>query len=142
MKKETLSGMKWTAIETFSLDGINFVLGLLLARMLLPSDFGTVAMIGIFISVSNTFASSGFKNALIRKIDRTEVDYSTVFYFNIVVSVICYGILFVCAPWVADFFHTPIVCDILRVQSLAIIFSAFCLVQNARLTIAIDFKTF
>ena len=74
MKKETLSGMKWTAIETFSLDGINFVLGLLLARMLLPSDFGTVAMIGIFISVSNTFASSGFKNALIRKIDRTEVD--------------------------------------------------------------------
>ena len=141
VKKETLSGMKWTAIETFSLDGINFVLGLLLARMLLPSDFGTVAMIGIFISVSNTFASSGFKNALIRKIDRTEVDYSTVFYFNIVVSVICYGILFVCAPWVADFFHTPIVCDILRVQSLAIIFSAFCLVQNARLTIAIDFKT-
>lgn len=141
VRKETLSGVKWTSIETFSLDGINFLLGLLLARLLLPSDFGTVAMIGIFISVSNTFANSGFRNALIRKIDRTEVDYSTVFYFNIVVSVICYAILFVCAPWVADFFHTPIVCDILRVQSLAIIFQAFCLVQNARLTIAIDFKT-
>lgn len=140
VKKETLSGMKWTSLEVFSIEGINFVLSLLLARWLLPSDFGTVALTGVFLSLSRTFANSGFSNALIRKIDRTEVDYSTVFYFNIVISVICYGIIFAIAPWVADFFKTPILCDILRVQSVIVILQAFSLVQLAKLTAETKFN--
>lgn len=140
VKKETLSGMKWTSLEVFSIEGINFILSLLLARWLLPSDFGTVALTGVFLSLSRTFANSGFSNALIRKIDRTEVDYSTVFYFNIVISVICYGIIFAIAPWVADFFKTPILCEILRVQSVIVILQAFSLVQLAKLTAETKFN--
>ena len=139
VKKETLSGMKWTSLEVFSIEGINFVLSLLLARWLMPSDFGTVALTGVFLSLSRIFANSGFSNALIRKLDRTEVDYSTVFYFNAVISFVCYGIIFAIAPWVADFFHTPILCDILRVQSVIVILQAFSIVQLAKLTAEVRF---
>ena len=132
--------MKWTSLEVFSIEGINFALTLLLARWLMPSDFGTVALTGIFLTLSNTFANSGFSNALIRKIDRTEVDYSTVFYFNIVIAAICYGILFAISPWVADFFHVPILCDILRVQSVTVILQALAIVQLAKLTADVKFN--
>lgn len=140
VKQETLSGVKWTAIEKFSVQGIQFLLGLIMAKLLSPSDYGTVGMLAIFFAVSQTFIDSGFGNALVRKIDRTETDFSTVFYFNIVVSVACYILLFTIAPWVGSFFNMSILCPILRVQSINLILNSMMGIQVAKLTIDINFK--
>lgn len=140
VRQETISGVKWSAIEKFSVQGIQFVLGIIMARLLVPSDYGTIGMIGIFIALSSSFIDSGFGNALIRKIDRTETDFSTVFYFNLVVSIICYIGLFVAAPWVGEFFETPVLCPILRVESINLILNAFMGIQTAKLTIDVNFK--
>ena len=140
VKQETLSGVKWNAIERFSVQGVYFLLGLVMARLLTPEDFGAIAMLGVFLAISNTFIDSGFSNALIRKKNRTDEDYSTVFYFNILISIICYAFLFVIAPWVAQFYDMPILCSVLRVQSISLILNSLCAIQTTRLTIDIDFK--
>lgn len=140
LREQTISSVKWSAIEKFALQGMQFVLGLCMARLLLPSDYGTVGMIAIFLAVSQTFVDSGFGSALVRKLDRTETDFSTVFYFNIIVAFFFYAVLFVCAPFIAVFFKTSILCSILRIQSLTLIISSLIGVQNAKLTIDLDFK--
>lgn len=140
IKQQTLNGTKWAAIEKFSVQGIQFLLGIIMGRLLSPSDYGTVGMIAIFIAVSQTFIDSGFSNALVRKIDRTERDFCTVFYFNIFIGIICYIILFVFAPYIGSFFHTPILCPILRVQAITLILNSLMGVHYAKLTIDINFK--
>lgn len=140
VKQETLSGMKWSTIERFSVQGVNFLLGIIMARILTPSDYGTVGMLAIFLAVSNSFVDSGFSNALIRKLNRTEVDFSTVFYFNILISLVCYSLLFASAPYISNFFNLPILCPLLRVQSLSLIFNSLMVVHVAKLTIELNFK--
>lgn len=141
IKGQTISGIKWSAIERFSIQGITFVIGLIMARLLSPSDYGIIGMLGIFIAVAQTFIDSGFGNALVRKIDRTEYDLNTVFYFNIVVSFVCYGILFLIAPSVAVFFHQEILRDVLRVIAINLVIQSFNSVQFALFEIKVDFKT-
>lgn len=140
LKKDTLKGIKWSALEKFSLQGIQFIIGLILARLLTPTDFGTVGMLAIFISISQTFVDGGFSNALIRKIDRTETDYSTAFYFNIIVGLVCYGILFLLSPYIAKFFNTPILSELLKVLSISIFINSLTVVQIAKLSVEINFK--
>lgn len=140
VRQESLQGVKWSAFEKFAVQGIQFVLGIILARLLAPSDYGVIGMHGIFIAVSQTFIDSGFSSALIRKLDRTEDDYCTAFYFNIVIAIVCYAVLFVIAPWVGEFFHTPILCPILRIQSITLIINSLMAVHVTRLTIDINFK--
>lgn len=140
VKEETINSIKWTAIEKIAVQGIQFLLGLIMARLLTPEDYGTVGMLSIFIAISSTFIDSGFSSALIRKIDSTEADYCTVFYFNIVIAIVCYSLLFVAAPWVADFFNLDILCPILRIQSVSLILNSLMAVQVARLTIDLNFK--
>ena len=141
LKEKTLSGVKWNAIGRFSTQGISFIISVLLARVLTPSDYGVVGMIGIFMAIANTFISSGFGSALIRKQDCTDADYSTAFYFNIVVGIVCYLILFLSAPLIAVFFDTPILKDVVRVLSINLFLGSLSIVQNARLTKAVDFKS-
>lgn len=141
IKQQTISGVKWSAIESYANQGIQFILGMIMARLLLPSDYGIIGMVAIFFAVAQSFVDSGFGEALIRKQNRTEVDCSTVFYFNIVVSIICYLILFFAAPYIAVFFKEPILTDIVRVVGLTIIINSFKIVQTARYTITIDFKS-
>ena len=141
LKEKTLSGVKWNAIGRFSTQGVSFVVGILLARILSPSDYGVVGMIGIFMAIAQTFIDSGFGSALIRKQDCTDADYSTAFYFNIVVGVVCYLILFFSSPLIADFFDTPILKDVVRVLSINLLLGALTIVQRARLTAAVDFKS-
>lgn len=141
IKSQSLSGVKWSAIERFANQGINFGIGIVLARLLTPSDFGIVGMLAIFMAVSQSFIDSGFSNALIRKKDVTEADFSTVFYFNIVVGIVCYSILFLIAPWVAKFFNIPLLKNILRIMAVNVFFDSLIVVQIAKLTINIDFKT-
>ena len=132
--------MKWSAIGRFSTQGVGFVIGLILARLLSPSDYGIVGMIGIFIAIAQSFIDSGFSSALIRKNDRTEVDYSTAFYFNIIIGIASYGLLFLLAPLIADFFSTPILKDVVRVVSINLFLNSLTIVQTAKLTVALDFK--
>ena len=140
IKEETISSVKWSAIEKFSTQFVQFGLGVIMARLLLPSDYGVIGMLAIFLAISQTFVDSGFGNALIRKLDRTETDFSTVFYFNLFVACVLYVILFVCAPFIASFFEIEILCSILRVQSITLILGALTGIHNAKLTIKLDFK--
>lgn len=141
LKDKTLSGVKWNAIGRFSTQGISFVISVLLARILSPSDYGVVGMIGIFMAIAQTFINSGFGSALIRKKDCTDEDYSTAFYFNVVVGIVCYLILFFSAPLIAEFFNTPILKDIVRVLCINLFLGSLTIVQTAKLTAAVDFKS-
>lgn len=141
LKQKTVKGVIWSTLERFSVQGIQFVVMIIMARMLTPNDYGLVGMLAVFLAVSQSLVDSGFSQALIRKQDRTETDNSTVFYFNIVVGLILYGLLFAGAPLIADFYHEPQLINITRVIGLSVVFNSFVVVQRALLTIKIDFKT-
>lgn len=141
LRQKTKSGLIWSSVERFSNQGVGFVFSILLARLLCPKDYGIVAMIGIFFAVAQAFVDSGFSNAVIRKKDRTESDLSTCFYFNIIVGLVAYAVFFVAAPWIAQFYNQPILTPIIRVEALSMLFNSLCIVQQALLTIRIDFKT-
>lgn len=140
LKEKTVKGVVWSSVDRFFSQGIQFIFSILIARLLLPSDYGTVAMLNIFLAISQTFIDSGFGTALIRKIDRTEEDFSTVFYFNIAAALAFYGILWFTAPYIADFYDIPLLKDITRVVALTLVFGSFSGIQSARLSIAIDFR--
>ena len=141
LKEKTVKGVMWSSIDRFSTQGIQFVFSILIARLLLPSDYGAVAMLNIFLAISQTFIDSGFSTALIRKLDRTETDFCTVFYFNIVVGLFFYIVLWLASPYIAAFYEIPLLEDITKVLALTFVFSSFSGIQSARLSIAIDFKT-
>ena len=128
-------------MERFSVQGIQFLVMIIMARLLTPKDYGLVGMVAIFIAVAQSLVDSGFSQALIRKQNRTETDNSTVFYFNIVVGVLLYFILFAIAPWVADFYDSPELTALMRVVCLSVVFNLLVGVQRALLTVNIDFKT-
>ena len=140
LKNKTINGLKWNAIEQVSVQGIRFVLGIILARLLLPEAYGITGLIAVFMAVSQTFIDSGFGNALIQKKDRSDVDYATVFYFNLVVSVICWIGLTFARNWFASFFNEPLLAQITPVIGVNLIFNALVLVQRTRLTVELNFK--
>lgn len=141
LKDKTVKGVFWSAFNRFSTQGIGFVFNIIIARMLLPEDYGVVAMLGVFMAVSSCFVDSGFANALIRKPDRTEVDFSTVFYYNLAVALLFYALLWFAAPYIADFYDKPILTDIARIVALGLIIGVLQSVMSVKLTIALDFKT-
>jgi O-antigen/teichoic acid export membrane protein len=141
LKSKAAKGMAWSAIGTFSTQGISFVIGIILARILMPSDYGLIGMLAIFFAVSQLLVESGFSNALIQKIDRTETDYSTIFYFNLLVSFVIYLILFFIAPLISQFYDSPELTLLTRVLSLNIPIGSLAIVQQARMKIMLDFKT-
>lgn len=114
---------------------------IIMARMLTPDDYGLVGMLAIFIAVSQSLIDSGFSQALIRKQDRSEIDNSTVFYFNIGVGICLYLILFFCSPLIAKFYNEPILVPLTRIIGLSLVFNSLAVVQRALLTIRLDFKT-
>ena len=141
LKNKTVKGVIWSSVERFSVQGVQFLVMLVIARILSPKDFGLVGMLAIFLAVAQSLIDSGFSQALIRKQDRTETDNSTVFYFNIVVSTLLYAILYAIAPWVADFYEEPQLRQLMRVLCLVVIINSLAVVQRAIYTAAIDFKT-
>jgi len=141
VKDKALKGIFWSAIERFSAQGVQFVLGIILARLLSPSDYGLVGMIAIFIAISQVFVLSGFGAALIQKIDRDEKDFSTTFYYNLTISLLFYGLLFFLAPYIANFYNEPLLVNLTRAVSLSIVIEAFAVVQRAKFIINVDFKS-
>ncbi len=141
LKEKAVRGMFWSSVERFSVQGIQFVVLVVMARLLTPADYGLVGMLAIFLAVSQSLVDSGFSQALIRKQDRTETDNSTVFYFNIAVGLVLYGLLFLAAPLVSAFYRTPELEPVMRVLCLGVVFNSLAVVQRALLTVRIDFKT-
>jgi len=141
LKKQTYTGIIWSAVDVFSVQGVQFIFGLILARLLSPSDYGTIALLFVLLSICQAIVDSGFSNALVRKIDRDEKDYATVFYFNVVVGLVLYIFLFFCSPFIASFYNQPILDPLSKVVCLNVIFNSLCVVQQARLMAIIDFKT-
>ena len=141
LKQQTVRGVVWSAVERFSVQGVQFVVMIAMARVLSPSDYGLIGMLAVFIAVAQSLVDSGFSQALIRKRDRTAVAESTVVYFNIVVGLLLYGVFYLASPWVAEFYDSPELEPLMRVVCLGVVFNSLAVVQRARLTLEIDFKT-
>ncbi|MEH6712197.1 MAG: lipopolysaccharide biosynthesis protein [Paraglaciecola polaris] len=140
-KKKIRNGFLWSAIDSLGTQGISLAISLALANILGPTAFGLVAMLTIFIAIANVFVNSGFHAALIRKIDRNESDFSTTFYFSLIVSIICYVLLFASTPYIAKFYHQPELILLTRVVALTIIINTFSTIQKVKLTVNLNFKT-
>ncbi len=141
IKKGTIHGVLWRILETAGTQAIQLIISIVLARLILPEQFAAIAMLTIYTAIASAFINSGFSNALIRKINRTQIDCSTVFYFNIVVSIISYIILFSLAPYIADFYNLQELKIILRVSSITLIIGSFAGVHRTLFTARMDFKT-
>lgn len=127
---KTLRTSFWGAVEKISGMGIQFVISMLLARFLSPEDYGTIAMLMVFLAISNQFVTCGFGNALVRKLECKSIDFSTAFYFNIVAGLIAYALLYLAAPFVARFYEMDILCPVMRVCALTIPLGALNIVQD------------
>ena len=141
LKDKTVNGVLWNSVNRFATQGIQFVFNILIARILLPEDYGLVAMLGIFMSVSQAFIDSGFTSALVRKNNRTETDYNTVFYFNLVISTFFCALLWFSAPAIASFYNSPELIKITRTICFTLIINAIGAVQHTHLTIEINFRS-
>lgn len=140
LRQDTIKGVFWSFIERFGTQFIMLITQIVLARLLLPYDFGLIGMLTIFIAISQVFVDSGFGSALIQKQDTVNKDYSTVFLCNIIVSVILYFILFFSSPIVAKFFNQSELESLLRFIGLVLIFNSLGVVQFARFRKALNFK--
>lgn len=135
-----LKGTFWSGIEKFSSQGIQFFISIIISRILLPREYGLIAMLSIFISLGQVFIDGGFGQALIQKKNRSEIDYSTAFYTNLGVSIFVYLLIYICSPWIADFYNEPELVLLARIVGLNFIVSSFMVVQNAIISIKLDFK--
>lgn len=140
LKKKTVKGVAWTSLEQVANLGFGFIIGVILARILSPSDYGLIAMIAVFNAIAYAFLDSGFGNALIRKPDLTENDNSTAFIFNITAGIVLYGVIWIIAPLVASFYDKPILTSLLRAEGVLLIISSFKIVQNTQLSRSLNFK--
>ncbi|WP_166919398.1 lipopolysaccharide biosynthesis protein [Flavobacterium poyangense] len=141
LKAIATKGMIWSAVDKFAVQIGQFVIGIVLARILLPQDFGLIGMMTIFITISQIFIESGLNVGLIQRQEREEVDFSTLFVFNLIASFFFYLVLFFSAPFISGFFNQPQLTDLTRILGLSLLINAFSIVQRTKLTIAIDFKS-
>ncbi len=142
LKKRTIAAIVWSGVGHLGTVLITFVSNMILSRLLMPEDFGCIGMLLIFIAISDALAIGGLGQALIQKKDPTHVDYSTVFYCNVLASLFFYFIIYLVAPLVAQFYKMSLLCDIMRVQGLTIIFHAIYVVQSTQLQRNLKFKEF
>ncbi|MBP3668963.1 MAG: lipopolysaccharide biosynthesis protein, partial [Bacteroides sp.] len=141
LKQKTVKGVGWSFADNIANQGVTFLVSLVLARLITPEEYGLIGIITIFIAVFNSIVDSGFSNALIRKNDIKEIDYSTVFITNMVLSVVLFIVFFFLAEPIADFFSQPLLKPLTQVMGSIVIINAFAIVQRTILTKNIDFKT-
>lgn len=140
LQQRTLKGLKWSFIDNLSGTGVNFLVGLILARCLTPEIFGIVGVAMIFITISNVVIDGGFSNALIRNPSVTEEDYDTSFIINITTALIIYALFFILSPFIAVFFKEEQLIIIIRLIGLSVLIGSLSIVPKARLTRNFDFK--
>lgn len=141
LRNKTLSGSFWSFADNIAGSGITFLVGLVLARLLTPEEYGVIGIIMIFTTVFNSIVDSGFSNALIRKNDVTDTDYNTVFFFNLIISVVMFLLLYLSAGAISAYFKIPILIPVTKVMASIVIINAFAIVQRTILVKNIDFKT-
>ena len=141
LKQKTITGVSWSFIEQVLARGVNFVIGIILARLLSPTDYGLVGMLGIFIAISQLFIDGGLTSALIRTKDPSDKDFSTVYIINMGLSVVLYFLLFFTAPVIADFYHQPLLKPLARAIAFIFVIGSVSSIQGTLLTIRVDFKT-
>lgn len=142
LKKKTKSGMIWNAVGNLSSQGVNFIFGIILARILGPESFGIVGMLTIFIVVIGIFIDSGFSQALIyNKLNNKQIDFSTAFYFNIVIGLIGYAVLYLSSPYISTFYNLSILTPIVKALGVTLIIKSTSIIQLTQFTIKLDFKT-
>lgn len=140
LRKTAISGMIWAFAQQFGTQAIGFFVSIIMARLLLPKEFGLIGMISVFIGIGNSLITSGLTQSLIRTSNANQEDYSTIFYFNLLGSIIIYLILFLFAPLIAAFFSQPVLINIIRLYCLSFIIRAFSEVQLTKLTKEMNFK--
>jgi O-antigen/teichoic acid export membrane protein len=140
IKEQAINGVLWNAVGKISSMGIEFIVGILLARLLTPKEFGLIGTIMVFIAISQIFINSGFSQALVRKQDCTQDDYSTAFYFNIAVGLFSFAIILLSAGYISKFYNIPELKPLLQVLGIGLIISSFTIIQSAKLTKRLDFK--
>lgn len=140
LKKQAISGVKWNFLQQFSVQIINFGVQVILARLLMPEMFGLIAMIIVFISIGQTLMDSGMTSSLIRTKNPDQIDYSTVFVTNLLMSIAIYGVTYALAPLIAEFYNQKVLIDIVRVFALTFVIRAFVVVHVAKLTKEMNFK--
>lgn len=141
LKQKALRGVLWSIIDKGCVKFMSFAIGIIIARILTPADFGIVGMIMVFIVIANIMIDSGISQALIQRKEKYDSDYSTAFFFNLFVSSLCYLVLYLIAPSIANFYSMPILIHVLRVLGINIIIIALATVQRANLQKALDFRT-
>lgn len=141
LKKQAISGVVWTFSQQFGSQIISFIVGIILARLLLPSDFGVIAMFGVIIALAGSVIDGGMASSLVRTKETDQRDLSTVFWFNITVSILLYGIIFFTAPLVAKFYEVEVLTPVIRLYSVIIVINSFVTVQGTTFVKEMDFKT-
>lgn len=141
IKKQTVRGAGWSFADSILGQGITFLVGLILARLLSPDEYGLIGIITIFITVFNSIVDSGFSNALIRKNNATEKDYNTMFMVNMAISLLLFFVMYGVAPYIAEFFHRHELTALCRVMAIVVMLNALSIVQNTILSKRLDFKT-
>ncbi len=141
LQQKTVRAISWSFFETVAQRGVQFVVGIVLARLLFPEQFGLIGMLAIFMAVAQSFLDSGFGAALIQKRDATQTDVCSIFYFNIMIGLAAAGLVCLVAPWIAVFYKEPVLTPLMRVLSLTIVINSFGLIQGTLLTKEINFKT-
>ena len=140
LKQKAAAGMVWTALQKYSTMFVQFISGIILARLLTPYDYGCIVMLAIFMVLAETFIDGGFGSALIQKKRPTQEDYSTIFWWNLGVAFLMYTILYISAPAISNFYGIPLLCNVLRVQGLVLFIYAFNIVQRNQLKKKLNFK--
>jgi teichuronic acid exporter len=141
-KTKVISSLFWKLLERGGTQGIQLIVSIVLARLLQPADYGILALISVFISISTVFVETGFSSALIQKKDVDNTDYNSVFFLSLVVSSVLYAVIFFISPFIADFYEQPIVSPVLRVFSLTLIVGSFTSIQSAILYRNMLFKKY
>lgn len=141
LKDRTISGMIWAAIYKFGVLGISFSVNLVLARLLTPYEFGIIGMILVFTVISEAIVDGGFASALIQKRNPTQADYSTIFYWNLLISIFLYIGLYFAAPFIEQFYKMQGLKDVLRVLGIIIVINSFNIIQFTRLRKNLNFKS-
>jgi len=140
LRRKAISGVLWSAIERFSQQAVSFIIQLILARLLAPEEFGLIAMVAVFIAISGVLIDAGFSRALIQRKQVSDSDLSTVFYFNLAVSILMAGAMYIIAPSIAGFYSQNELTDILRFLSVGLVLSAFGTVHRSILERKLQFK--
>ena len=141
LKDKTVKGVGWSGIDNLSQYAVTFVVGIILARLLTPDDYGLIGIISIFTTVCTALIAGGFGSAIIRKINASEDDYDTAFIVNLGMSLMLYAVIFLCAPAISRFFKRVELVDLVRVSCVSLLIGALAMVQETRLTKRLDFKS-